>query len=181
MALGEENGELRIVERSRLELVEPSESVWSKQPYHAAEHLPRDEAGVLVDRAVSAAYRNALRAMEEPVQRMRSLKHTVTGCAVLIGEPMPEWTTDEILNLHFRMHKAEGNLFRSALLYAAESCRLRVFAIPEKRLDEYAQATIGELIEEPRDRLASLGKKIGPPWGADQKDGALAALIALLG
>jgi hypothetical protein len=29
--------------------------------------------------------------------------------------------------------------------------------------------------------IASLGKSVGPPWGKDQKDAALAALIALRG
>jgi hypothetical protein len=28
-------------------------------------------------------------------------------------------------------------------------------------------------------QIAQMGKKIGPPWGMDQKDAALGALIAL--
>jgi len=31
---------------------------------------------------------------------------------------MPDWSTDEILAVHFRMHKAEGELFRDALVRA---------------------------------------------------------------
>jgi hypothetical protein len=30
-------------------------------------------------------------------------------------------------------------------------------------------------------RVAALGKSVGPPWGKDQKDAALAAMIALQG
>jgi hypothetical protein len=30
-------------------------------------------------------------------------------------------------------------------------------------------------------RIAALGKSAGPPWGKDQKDAALAALVALRG
>jgi hypothetical protein len=30
-----------------------------------------------------------------------------------------------------------------------------------------------------RDRLAKLGKELGPPWGEDQKLAALAAFLAL--
>jgi hypothetical protein len=30
-------------------------------------------------------------------------------------------------------------------------------------------------------QMAALGKSVGPPWGKDQKNGALAALVALRG
>jgi len=33
---------------------------------------------------------------------------------------------------------------------------------------------------EPK-RIAMLGKSMGPPWGKDQKDAALAAMVALAG
>ena len=32
-----------------------------------------------------------------------------------------------------------------------------------------------------RKTIASLGKSLGPPWGKDQKDASLAAMIALHG
>jgi ribosomal protein S18 acetylase RimI-like enzyme len=77
------------------------------------------------------------------------------------------------------MHKAEGVLFRDVLLRAAETCEVRALGIPEKRLSEQAERTLRTPMDTLRKTLAVLGKSVGPPWGKDQKDAALAALIAL--
>jgi hypothetical protein len=87
---------------------------------------------------------------------------------------MPDWSVKEIRAVHFRMHKAEGALFRAALARASEACSLRLVAIPEPQL--YAQAGAG-LVKT----VATLGKALGPPWAKDQKHAALAAMVALGG
>jgi hypothetical protein len=79
------------------------------------------------------------------------------------------------------MHKAEGVLFRDALARAASVCDLRLIAIPEKRLDEHAERSLTPSMHSVRTTIASLGKSVGPPWGRDQKDASLAAMIALQG
>ena len=94
---------------------------------------------------------------------------------------MPDWTVDEILAVHFRMHKAEGVLFRDALALAATVCNVRLLAIPEKQLDEHAERALATSVNSLRTTIASLGKSVGPPWGKDQKDASLAAMIALQG
>ena len=107
--------------------------------------------------------------------------HEIAACALLMIDPMPEWTVDEILAVHFRMHKAEGVLFRDALARAAGACGLRFVGIHEKRLDELAQRALGTSLNAWKQAIASLGKSVGPPWGKDQKDASLAAMIALQG
>jgi hypothetical protein len=92
---------------------------------------------------------------------------------------MPDWTVDEILAVHFRMHKAEGVLFRDALARATEACSLKLLRVPEKQLDEHAERTLATSLSNLRKTIATLGKSAGPPWGKDQKDAALAAMIAL--
>lgn len=174
VVLGAEKGRLELIDRRRLELVREAEAEWAKQPYHAAEHLDAPAARDMVRRGVVSARRNATREMRAGVDRAREAGHDVAACAVLMGEPMPDWSVDEILAVHFRMHKAEGVLFREALARAADECGLRLVAVPEKRLN--AQAG-GGLVA----RIASLGKTAGPPWAKDQKEAALAALIALEG
>lgn len=144
IVLGTERGELRVVDRRRMELVGKDDESWAKQPYHAAEDLSADEARDLVGRGLASARRIAVREVRTAAERAREEGHEVVACAVLMGDPMPDWTVDEILAVHFRMHKAE------------EASRV-------KRT------------------IASLGKSVGPPWGKDQKDAALAALIALHG
>jgi hypothetical protein len=181
VVLGTRSGELQVVDRCRVELVEKDEASWAKQPYHAAERLNRGDARDLVTRGVVTARRIAVREMQTAVNRARQAGHEVDACAVLMADPMPDWTVDEILAVHFRMHKAEGVLFRDALARAAEACGLRFLGIPEKQLDEQAERALATSVNSLRKTIASLGKSMGPPWGRDQKDASLAAMIALRG
>ena len=179
VVLGSLNGELQIVDRRRLELVETNDASWAKQPYHAAEELDRDEARVLVKRGIDTARRIAVREMRSAVKRLRGDGYEVEACAVLMGQPMPDWSVDEILAVHFRMHKAEGVLFRDVLARAATTCGLRFVGVPEKQLAEHAERALETSMSRLQKTIASLGKSAGPPWGKDQKDAALAAIIAL--
>lgn len=181
VALGMRRGEVQVVDRSRLELVEKDDGWWAKQPYHAAETLKAADARDLVTRAIVTAGQIATREMRKALRRTQEAGHHATVCAVLVGDPMPEWTLDEILSVHFRMHKAEGVLFREALARAARECGLRFVGIPEKRLDEHAERALGTSVNNLRKTIASVGHSVGPPWGKDQKDASLAALIALQG
>jgi len=181
VVLGTRNGELQVVDRRRMELIEKEDASWAKQPYHAAERLNAGDARDLVGRGLETARRIAVREMGTAVKRAREAGHEVAGCAVLVVDPMPDWTVDEILAVHFRMHKAEGALFRDALARAAGACGLRVLGIPEKQLDEQAERTLASSANNLRKTIALLGKSVGPPWGKDQKDASLAAMIALLG
>jgi hypothetical protein len=79
--------------------------------------------------------------------------------------------------VHFRMHKAEGVLFRDALIFATNASGLRLVAIPEKLRAARATGLSGRVLEN----VTALGKPVGPPWGKDQKDAALAAILALRG
>jgi hypothetical protein len=176
VVVGKHNGDFVIVDRRRIELVE---NEWQKQPYHAAENLKRDAARDLVKRGIAAARRNAGREIRAALKRERQRENEVTACAVLVTDPMPAWSTEEILAVHFRMHKAEGVLFRDALIRAAEACRLAVVAIPEKRLVEQAVNVLRTRANDLSDTISTLGKSVGPPWGKDQKEATVAALVAL--
>jgi len=176
VVVGQNGGDTVIVDRRRIELVE---NEWAKQPYHAAEDLKPAAARDLVKRGIQEAETNALREMRAAIRRETTRGNEVSACAVLVGEPMPDWSVDEILAVHFRMHKAEGVLFRDVLARAAERCGLKVVAFPQKQLAEYgALNTPARALAQ---KVATLGKAVGPPWGKDQKDAALSALVALLG
>jgi len=176
VVVGRDHGNYTVVERCRIELVDEQ---WAKQPYHAAEGLGKKAARDLVKRGVETAHRIAARELRLLINRERERANRVAACAVLVGTPMPEWTTDEILAVHFRMHKAEGDLFRDVLVQAAESCKVRYLAVPEKSLMAFAENALQARSTELANRITALGKSVGPPWGRDQKDAALAALIAL--
>ena len=176
VVLGKERDELVVVDRRRIELVDEP---WAKQPYHAAEGLERQEARKLVKRGIDAAQRLALSEMKAAVKREENRKNELVGCSVLVGTPMPDWSTDEILAVHFRMHKAEGVLFQNALVSAAEKCKLKTLRVPEKELLLEASSHLGLKSDDLINTVAALGKPIGAPWGKDQKDAALIALMAL--
>ena len=181
VVLGANGRALEVIHRRRLELVKADQASWAKQPYHAAEHLGRSEARDLVTRGIRSARRIAAREVRGAVRRTQDAGHEVTACAVLVGDPMPDWSVEEILAVHFRMHKAEGVLFRDALARAAREAGLRLAEIAEKRLKEDAERVLSTPWSSLLGTLAALGKSAGPPWGQDQKDAALAALIALRG
>ncbi len=133
------DGEIQVIDSRRIELIDAADAASSKQPYHAAENLDAKAARDLVSRGVAAARRAAVKEMRAAVERSRLSRHLVATCAVLVPEPMPAWSIDEILAVHFRMHKAEGVLFPDVLVQAARACGLNVVTIPEKRLRERAE------------------------------------------
>lgn len=173
VVVGKQRDELAVVDRRRIELVGEA---WAKQPYHAAEGLESLVARDLVKRGTDSAHRFALDEIKAAIKRERDRKNEIAGCAVIVGTPMPDWNTDEILAVHFRMHKAEGVLFQNALVRASEKCKLNTLPVLEKELLVQATSHLGDKVVK---QVTILGKSVGPPWGKDQKDATLAALMAL--
>lgn len=173
VVVGKQRDELVVVDRRRIELVNEA---WAKQPYHAAEGLESLVARDLVKRGAESAHRFAIDEIKAAIARERNRKNEIAACAVLVGTPMPDWNTDQILAVHFRMHKAEGVLFQNALVRGAEKCKLNTLPVLEKELLVQATSQLGDKVVK---QVAILGKTVGPPWGKDQKDATLAALMAL--
>ena len=165
-----------LSERCRIELVEQP---WAKQPYHAAQKLTPALARDTVARGIEAAHAIAAREMRALIRRQQERGHDVIACALLVGTAMPTWSVDEIIAVHFRMHKAEGVLFRDALASATDACGLRLVAIPEKQLESQATRAFATPLSRLAKKVATLGKAAGAPWGQDQKEAALAAMVAL--
>jgi hypothetical protein len=176
VVMGETNGHLVVVDRRRIELVE---NQWTRQPYHAAENLEQGAARDVITRAIEAARRIAIHEVGDAVKRERERRNEVIGCALLVVNPMPDWSIEEIRAVHLRMHKAEGVLFRDALVDATKTAGLRLVTIQEKLLAKHAQGALQTPASSLARKIATLGKAVGAPWGKDQKDAALAALVAL--
>jgi len=181
VALGRSGRALAVAERRRLELVDAADAAWAKQPYHAAAGLAPEDARGVVERAVAAARRHAARELGAAAARAREAGHEVVACAVLMGDRLPGWSVAEVLAVHFRMHKAEGVLFREALADACERLGLPLVALREKDLPALAARALGQEPAALARAVATLGRPLGPPWGRDQKDAALAAWVALAG
>jgi hypothetical protein len=165
----------RLIERSQIRLLPDG----AFAPYHAAEGLEPEKARESVKRSIADAHRLAESGMREAARRIAGAGHELSGCAVLVGTGMPDWSTDEILAVHVRMHKAEGELFRDVLVAGARACALRLTTLPDKSALDDASRRLGLTRARLDARLAALGKSAGPPWGKDQKEAAAAALVAL--
>jgi hypothetical protein len=86
---------------------------------------------------------------------------------------------EAILRSHPLIHAAEGELYREAVARASEELGMRVLRIPARDLQTRAAKALGMDANALRARLAALGKASGRPWGAEQRECALAAWMAL--
>jgi hypothetical protein len=157
----------RVLDRRRIIIADP-EIPGSKQPYHAAAALPFPDAEALLRRAVASSRALAAEAISATVEALQARGHEVAACAVLTGSGKALPALDRVLASHALIHTAEGEMFREALRWAANECRLPVTALREK-----------DLSASSLERIGSLGRLIGPPWTQDQKHPAVAALTAL--
>jgi len=174
-----EGGELRVLDRRRIELTEEAEASWPGQPYHAAANLGPREAQDVVKRGIDTARQLAVEQMQAAVSRARQAGAELSACGIIAGEPMPDWSLEQILAVHFRMHKAEGALYREALVHAAGLCGLHTIEVQEKLLTRSAELALAMPADKLRKEVSLLGRALGAPWGRDQKDAVLAALIAV--
>ena len=65
------------------------------------------------------------------------------------------------------------------LVRAAQKCKLNTLPVLEKELMAQASSQLETRADLLVKKIAALGKPIGAPWGRDQKDAALVALMAL--
>lgn len=167
----------RVVDRRRLTLVETSEHD-ARFVYHAAAELAASAGAAVVAKAQDVARTRALQALAQLLSDLSAAGHSISAVGLPAARRWEPPSLDAILRSHSRIHAAEGGLFCGALVDAALSHGLRVVPLPsKKRLEEAARAT-GWRVDRVRTSVARLGRSLGPPWALDQKEAALAALIA---
>jgi hypothetical protein len=175
VAVGTEAAAPQCLERLEMKLLPDG----AFAPYHAAEGLPLQEAHIVVQRAIAEARALARSSIASIVKRLQLTGHTVQRCGVLEGRGMPSWSTEDILALHVRMHKAEGELFRQVVADGARACKLEVVSLPSDTPVEAAARALELTRPKLNTLIIALGKQVGPPWGKHQKEAAAAALAAL--
>jgi hypothetical protein len=175
VAVARDGRNARFIERAQIQLL--PEGAFA--PYHAAAELPPEKAGQSVERDVACAHALAAKGIGKAAASLRKAGYEIVGCGVLVGPGMPEWTTEQIIAVHVRMHQAEGELFRDVLVAGARACGLEPTTLREKSALDDAAAAIGISRESLDARIADLGRAAGPPWGKDQTEAAAAALTAL--
>jgi hypothetical protein len=151
----------------------------AKQPYHfAQEQNLRDPESYLAECA-AASERMALEGLRETIKEIKRPEKVVAGCAILLASGRTLPLLEKILASHPLIHTAEGEFFRQAFWRASELLGIQVTGIRERELDQNAVAVFGKDAAALQLEIAGLGKLIGPPWTADQKNACLAALLVL--
>lgn len=166
-----------VVDRRRLLLCDGS---FPRQPYHAAEALPRAKAEALVSRSLTTARALARTAVTAAIRERRAAGDEVAGVGLLLGSgrALPGELA-AILGSHPLIHTAEGEMYREVLREACEGASLEVVGLRERALEASASERLKLPAATLRLRLAALGKPLGPPWTQSQKLAALAAWLVL--
>jgi hypothetical protein len=167
-----------VIERSRINIASPK-MPGAIQPYHYAEKLDLTQAEQHVNKCRKASSDLALAALREVLRQLQSRDYRVAGAAILLSSarPLPEFT--QILKSHALIHTAEGEFFRCSFRDAFEQLGIPVTGIPERQMEEHAKSRFGKGFAQVQKHIAAMGRSLGPPWTADQKNAALAALIVL--
>jgi hypothetical protein len=164
-----------VLDRRRYELCDED---LPRAAYHVARDLDLPAAERLVHQVEESARTSAESQLEQTVADLDAAGYEVVGAAVAAARPLPA-DLAEILGSHPLVHTAEGQLFREALVEAAEHRRLPVTRFAQPQLYEEAAGQIGTTDASLRAQLTGLGRALGPPWRQDQKEAAAAAWLAL--
>lgn len=178
VAIANPSGSIEVVERRRIAVTPPG-IAGVKQPYHFAENLALPEAEQFIGNCFAGSKNLALAAVSDVVSELRARQYRVVGSAVLLasGRPLPPLA--KILASHAAIHAAEGEFFREVFSKACQDLSLSVAGFRERDLDDCLHAAFGKSATKLRQQISTLGRSIGPPWTADQKAAAIAALLVL--
>lgn len=171
-------GVLEVVERRHIIIADPGIS-GSKQPYHYAENLEVKKAEEYIARCSTVSGQLASRAIREVLSQLKKHKYRVQGSAILMGSERPLPSLEKILASHALIHTAEGGFFRMLVRKACEDAGLTVTPLRERELEERAKKTFGEKVNQIKERISSLGKRLGPPWTQDEKLATLSAALIM--
>ena len=164
--------------RGRLELWRSTETA---QVYHAV-RTSRDLAPASEHIRLAAVTARRI-AVEELGTLLATLRadgyQPVTAAVPMGGMPVPR-SLAAILPSHSLLHAAEGELFRDALIAAAEHHEVSVLRPPPGDLVVRAAKQLGRSQHVVLSTLAEMGRGLGPPWRKDEKDAALMAWLALV-
>jgi hypothetical protein len=162
-----ESARLRVVDRRRIELI--PDGTEAAQVYHAVVGLPLAEAERKIAAVRAQAQGLARQALERLAGELARQGCELVAAGLVLGSGRPPDSLEAVLAAHTLIHMAEGELYRGVLLEAAEASGLRTGGLPARELATHPL----------RHRALAIGEGAGRPWGADQKDATLVALVAL--
>src|SRR5437762_12413779 len=117
-----------VVGRRRIGLADPK-IPRPVQPYHAAQEMELKDAEAYIGKFTVEARNFATQAIHAAIRELRSEGFQAIGCGIVSGSGRPAPTVEAALASHPLLHTAEGELFRNAIIHAAERCRLPVHGV----------------------------------------------------
>ena len=163
-----------VVDRRRVALI--GDGLPSAPYHHEAQTLDRPAAAELIRRvraAIDVRAEAALRELRQSARahcRLESLAHRAP-------RPLPP-TLDGILDSRPATLIADAEMYLDALSGAAQRCELRVVTCARGTETEAAARALGAGADEVAAYLRGLRASLGPPWQADHRTAAAAALAA---
>jgi hypothetical protein len=178
VAVGRDRDRLRVVHRAQLKIAPAG---LPAQVYHAAREVDAGAAAELVAAVASGAADLAGERLGAAIAALRASGHHPVAAGSPVGEASIPAELPRILASHALLHSAEGDLYCQALGQGVARHGLRMSLIPVRDLAARAAHELGLSDRSLREELAALGRELGPPWRRDEKDAALAGLLALAG
>src|SRR5262245_36674737 len=158
----------------RIELSDPRLPE-TQQPYHAAMGKLETDT-TKINRRVRVVRSIAQQSIATLLADYQAKAFATSRAALVVGSQVDP---DSIANPHIRAHAFEGQLFRSVLDEALQTCGSRTEALRERYAYAQAAARLKESNGHVRRVIQSLGQASQGPWRAEQKLAALAAWLAL--
>lgn len=167
-----------VIDRRSIVVMDPA-LPGGKQPYHYAADLSLETAEQHIAECRALSENTAREAIKQALAELSGRNYQVASAAILMaaGRSLP--SLPGILASHPLIHTAEGEFFRTSAINACERLKIPVTPIRERDLEERAQSAFGKKAALVLRRISAMGKSIGPPWTADHKAAALAALLTL--
>ena len=178
VAISNAAGAIEVIDRRRIAVTTPG-TPGVNQPYHFAKNLAPLDAERFIGNCLVASNVLALAAVRDVLNELSRRQYRVIGSAILLasGRPLPPLA--KILASHAAIHAAEGAFFREVFSKVCQDLALSVIGFRERDLDDCLHAAFGKAAAKRKQQISNLGRSIGPPWTADQKTAASAALLVL--
>jgi hypothetical protein len=152
-----------------------------EQPYHVARELTLAEAKAYLARSAKNARRLAQLALEEAAEALRERGYRIGGCGIVLASGRALPALEQILASHPMIHRAEGEFFRNVIREACAEMGIEVTGVRERELFEVAGEKLGIPPARIKRQMDEMRRSLGSPWTADQKNAAVAGLLALRG
>jgi hypothetical protein len=129
-----------------------------------------------INRRVRVVRGIAQQSIETLIAGYRQKGYAIGRAALVVGSQLDPAS---IANPHIRAHAFEGQLFRSVLEEALQTCRISTEILIERNAYAQDATKLKESNENVRGVIQNFGQATKGPWRAEQKLAALAAWLAL--